>query len=609
MGPPDLPRGALFALPRERRQSGQGRRPGPDAVVGAGTRIGDGAVVAGGSVVGRGSAIGSRAAVVGSVLGARCSVGDGAVVLHSMLCDGAVVLPGARVERGCVLSFGVVVGAGSVVPAFSRVSLMRPKEVKKGGDGDGDDGALYSSDEAPDGFGRPGLATTSDDDEEGESGESGSDDDDSDSETGASSSSSGSETNEDEAIVGSSASSMMRRRRAAQERKGAKKAAAGAKKKKKKSKASSSVPSVGPPKAVAAAAAAAAAGLGPPPADLAFDASVVGHGGAGYLWPSWSDPNAPGLPPPTAEELLRGGGGGERTVASGDDSDEEDDALYGRNAAPLGRGGGGGVARGNAALASTAAASSQQGQQQSSTSSASKAAKEAEAEAFDPDFHFRREVTETFLRCALANYSDDLMVIELNSLKIAEDKQFADVARALAVTAVALAAPPPVSSSSTSSSSSDPNNDNSGGGGSRPEFAPLYAPGPAPNVSTPSGKRELLSRVKFLLNRWAPLLRRFLRDVDDQVELLLTLEEFCGEEGCFASTVSAHGKSFAAVFKELLHALYEAEVVEEEALLAWADEKANADADERKFLEKAMPLIEWLREASSEEEESGEDDE
>ena len=136
-----------------------------------------------------------------------------------------------------------------------------------------------------------------------------------------------------------------------------------------------------------------------------------------------------------------------------------------------------------------------------------------------------------------------------------------------------------------------------------------YAPGPAPDVSTPAGRRELLSRVKLLLTRWGPLLRRFLRDADDQVELLLTLEEFCGEEGCFSSTVSAHGASFAAVFKELLHALYEADVVEEESLLAWADEKANADASERKFLEKAMPLIEWLREASSEEEEDGSEEE
>jgi len=620
-------RGGRSLLYRESGvRAARGAALGPDAVLGAGTRVGDGAVVAGGSVVGRDCVIGNRACVVGSVLGARCHVGAGAVVLGSLLCDGAVVSPGARVEKGCVLSFGVVVGAGCVVPAFSRVSLMRPKGTKKGADGDGGGGgAQYSSDEAPDGFGRPGLATSDDDEEEEEDGSEGDESDEEfdssdegDETASCSSSSSGSdETNEDEAIVGSSASSMMRRRRAAQERKSAKKAALaalGAKKRRgggagggKKSKSSSSAPSVGPPKAVAAAAVAAAAGLGPAPADLAFDTAVVGNGGAGYLWPSWSDPSAPGLPPPTAEELR----GGESFVSSlssshdDSDDDEDDDAFYGRHAAPLGRGGG--VARGNAALAGSSSLSAQQQQQQqgqqqqqqsSSPSNANNKA-EANAEEEDPDFHFRREVAETFLRCALLDYEEDLAVIELNSLKIAEDKAFADVARALAVTTIALAAPPPASSSASTNS----------GGGSRPEFAPLYAPGPAPDVSTPAGRRELLSRVKLLLTRWGPLLRRFLRDADDQVELLLTLEEFCGEEGCFSSTVSAHGASFAAVFKELLHALYEADVVEEESLLAWADEKANADASERKFLEKAMPLIEWLREASSEEEEDGSEEE
>jgi len=208
-------------------------------------------------------------------------------------------------------------------------------------------------------------------------------------------------------------------------------------------------------------------------------------------------------------------------AASDDDDDSDDDAHYGRKAALLGRGGV--VSRGGSAALATAASAQQQQhhhqQQQLSSSSkaAAAAAAEAEAEADDPDFHFRREVAETVLRCALLDCEEDLAAIELNSLKIAEDKAFADVARALAVTTIALAAPPPVSSSS---SSGDAGSNTNSGGGSRPEFAPLYAAGPAPDLSTPAWRRELLSRVKMLLARWAPLLRRFLRDAGDQVELL-----------------------------------------------------------------------------------------
>jgi molybdenum cofactor biosynthesis enzyme MoaA len=46
-----------------------------------------------------------------------------------------------------------------------------------------------------------------------------------------------------------------------------------------------------------------------------------------------------------------------------------------------------------------------------------------------PEPHFKREVAETFLRCVKEGISHDNVVIELNALKIAEDKTFADCAR------------------------------------------------------------------------------------------------------------------------------------------------------------------------------------
>ena len=42
---------------------------------------------------------------------------------------------------------------------------------------------------------------------------------------------------------------------------------------------------------------------------------------------------------------------------------------------------------------------------------------------------FKREVSETFLRCKQQGFDQTNAVIELNSLKIAEDRTFADVAR------------------------------------------------------------------------------------------------------------------------------------------------------------------------------------
>ena len=49
-------------------------------------------------------------------------------------------------------------------------------------------------------------------------------------------------------------------------------------------------------------------------------------------------------------------------------------------------------------------------------------------QAAAPD-QFKREVAETFLRCISEGISHENAVIELNGLKIAEDRTFADCAR------------------------------------------------------------------------------------------------------------------------------------------------------------------------------------
>jgi hypothetical protein len=49
--------------------------------------------------------------------------------------------------------------------------------------------------------------------------------------------------------------------------------------------------------------------------------------------------------------------------------------------------------------------------------------------AAGPGSGFKREVSETFLRCKKLGFDQNNVVIELNGLKIAEDKTFADCAR------------------------------------------------------------------------------------------------------------------------------------------------------------------------------------
>ncbi|KAL3149193.1 hypothetical protein ABBQ32_002021 [Trebouxia sp. C0010 RCD-2024] len=198
------------------------------------------------------------------------------------------------------------------------------------------------------------------------------------------------------------------------------------------------------------------------------------------------------------------------------------------------------------------------------------------AESVDHEASFKKEVTETFLRCVKMGYEQDLAVIELNGLKIAEDRTFADCARHVFASILDLCLP------STATC--------------KAEYQSLFPPD-APNTDTQAGRAELLHRLSVQLNSWAPLLQRFLKSEDEQVELLLTLEEYCEEEGRIAHSQCC---TFQAVFQQVLKLLYDMEVLEEDAIIMWADEKQMATEDDRKYLKKAATFVSWLREAEAE---------
>jgi translation initiation factor eIF-2B subunit epsilon len=57
-----------------------------------------------------------------------------------------------------------------------------------------------------------------------------------------------------------------------------------------------------------------------------------------------------------------------------------------------------------------------------------------------------------------------------------------------------------------------------------------------------------------------------------------------------------------------LHMLYDIDVVSEDAINAWASEKQYADESDKVFLKQSEKFIQWLKEASEEEDEDEEDD-
>lgn len=137
---------------------------------------------------------------------------------------------------------------------------------------------------------------------------------------------------------------------------------------------------------------------------------------------------------------------------------------------------------------------------------------------------FKREVSETFLRCVKMRFDQTNAVIELNGLKIAEDRSFADCARYIFTTMTAMCAPAPA--------------------WVKDEYALLFLARDSPLPPKP----QLLASFKRHLSEWGPLLQRFLRSEDDQVELLLTFEEYCSCEGIFEDQ-GEQGAAFGDIFE------------------------------------------------------------
>jgi len=171
------------------------------------------------------------------------------------------------------------------------------------------------------------------------------------------------------------------------------------------------------------------------------------------------------------------------------------------------------------------------------------------------DEYFAQEVKDTFKRGAAEGHEHDNIVLEINSLRMAYNKTFSEC-----------------------------------GGLVLGEILLLALAGAD---STPKG---LLKVLLTELKKWASLLKRFVYESDDGVEILLTLEEVCEE---------SNGIRFRQLFPHIIKNLYDLDVVDEDAFLQWAEEKSNADAEDRKYLDAAAKFIQWLQEADEEDDSDG----
>ncbi|GAV64214.1 LOW QUALITY PROTEIN: Hexapep domain-containing protein/NTP_transferase domain-containing protein/W2 domain-containing protein, partial [Cephalotus follicularis] len=158
----------------------------------------------------------------------------------------------------------------------------------------------------------------------------------------------------------------------------------------------------------------------------------------------------------------------------------------------------------------------------------------------DDSIYFEKEVEATFLRAVHENIEINDVVLEINSLRLSYNMTAADCSGAVFYSMVKLA------------------------------------------LETPhSSEGELLNNAKTVITTWRELLKFYLPETDEEIEVILKFEEMCLE-----ST-----KEFSSLFSRILFLLYDKEILQEEAILKWADEKEGADESDKVFVRQSEELI------------------
>ncbi|GBG77156.1 hypothetical protein CBR_g23483 [Chara braunii] len=191
---------------------------------------------------------------------------------------------------------------------------------------------------------------------------------------------------------------------------------------------------------------------------------------------------------------------------------------------------------------------------------------EEEEDDEDGGREFEREVIETVKRIVSEGVKIEDANLEIMALKLAYNKEFADCAGGVlkAMLEAALSNKP---------------------------------------YSKPA---ELFVSLKKMVQKLSPLMKKFLKDADDEVEMLLALEEVCmdGPPG----TTRGGLRSFGPIFVNVLELLYNTGLVREESILTWEEEKKGAVESDRVFVKQCETFLKWLREADEEEDEEEGDD-
>ena len=130
-------------------------------------------------------------------------------------------------------------------------------------------------------------------------------------------------------------------------------------------------------------------------------------------------------------------------------------------------------------------------------------------------------------------------------------------------------------------------------------------------ASIPESDKELLAAIVKNIEGYSDALEGVLKKMSEQVRAVSTLEALALSADPFAARTG--GARVLNIAAQLLKALYDADILAEEALFAWANAKrkdllAESDGGDARFFSKVKPFIQWLSEASDDDDEDSDDE-
>jgi len=140
--------------------------------------------------------------------------------------------------------------------------------------------------------------------------------------------------------------------------------------------------------------------------------------------------------------------------------------------------------------------------------------------------------------------------------------------------------------------------------------APTHLDGAGVYPATiPESDKELLKAITKHVEGYSEALENVLKKISEQVRAVNAIEALCLSAIPFTNRTG--GARVLGISAQVLKMLYDLDVFAEEALFSWANGKrkellAESDGDAR-FFSKAKPFIQWLSEASDEDESSEEE--